>query len=516
MPVMIRDPGGSHVTVVTDVRNTTTVVVFSAHFEATDQDDQMDEQDDKLKALITKDELNLAEFPFALPCHRAPKDLERIEIVEPGVDKDGRPIQKTWTVHPSGYGLPLAIDEEVFLGLMHLLYRSDFRGRTIYFTQHSLFQILGWNTSQRSYDRLQHCLRRLRGSTIECKETFWDNKGRCFVDTGFSLIDSYALYRRGDNNAHDQPFISQVTFGEFIFKSFKDGFIKTLDLNLYLSLKSALARKLFRLLDKKRHRTDVFEIEMMRLANRLALTDRAYPSDVKKQLERGAHAELEAIGFLKSVRYLQRGRSVSIEYRIAPKQSWHLPASPVPKLIEGNPLAAELITRGITPDVAHALVKEYGEKRVADHLEVFDHLRSHNSFLVSKSPAGFLRASIEKDFAPPDGYVSRAERQRRKEEEAEARRRERELAKAEEQTERQQRERFEALWASLSASEREQLETEVLVTLNPFTRNALKQEKAAGRVGPAHATVRNGIAKLLADRRGLVVAAVEAPVRDLA
>lgn len=473
----------------------------------------MDDQDDRTR-LITKDELNLAEFPFALPCHRAPKDIQRIEITEPGVDKDGRSIQKIWTVHPSGYGLPLAIDEEVFLGLMHLLYRSDFRERTIYFTQHSLFQILGWNASQRSYDRLQLCLLRLRGSTIACKQTFWDNNDRCFLDTGFSLIDSYGLYRRGDKkNAHDQPFISQVTFGEFIFKSFKDGFIKTLDLNLYLSLKSALARKLFRLLDKKRHRGEVFEIELMRLAHRLAMTDCAYPSIVKKQLERGAHAELEAIGFLKCARYIRRGRSLSIQYTLAPKQNWHLPSTPA-RLPEANPLVLELISRGITPDVAHALLKEHGEKRVADQLEYFDHLRSINSFLVSKSPAGFLRTSIEKDFGAPTGYISRAERQRRKDEEVEARRRDRELAEAAARIEQEREQEFQALWEALSSNERTQMEAEVLLTLNSFSRKAYEKEKAQGREGPGHHTLRTGLQKLLAQRHELAGASTPQTAGD--
>lgn len=456
----------------------------------------MDDQDDRSR-LITKDELNLAEFPFALPCHRAPKDIQRIDITEPGVDKEGRPIQKTWTVHPSGYGLPLAIDEEVFLGLMHLLYRSDFRERTIYFTQHSLFQILGWNSSQRSYDRLQLCLLRLRGSTITCKQTFWDNNDRCFLDTGFSLIDSYGLYRRGDRKkAHDQPFISQVTFGEFIFKSFKDGFIKSLDLNLYLSLKSALARKLFRLLDKKRHRGEVFEIELMRLAHRLAMTDNAYPSIVKKQLERGAHAELEAIGFLKSRRYIRRGHSLSVQYTLAPKQNWHLPSAPI-RQPDANPLTLELIARGITPDVAHALLKEHGEKRVADQLEYFDHLRSINSFLVSKSPAGFLRTSIEKDFGAPSGYVSRAERQRLKDEQAAAARTRREQEAAEAQAHQDREAAFQILWNGLSEADKQSIEAQVLLTLNEFARAAYRKEKAANKTGPGHHALRAGIQELL-------------------
>lgn len=477
-----------------------------------------DGQEDDRDARLTKDEMNFAELPLALPCHRAPKGKNAIRVTITTRDALSRPVEKEWLVTgDSLYGLPLATDEEVFLGLMHFLHRAGFQDRRVHFAQYSLFQRLGWGDSQRSYDRLQASLDRLKGATIRSKEAFWDHKGKCFVTKAFNVIDDYALYRRSGVSAGDEPFVSSVSFSEFVFDSFRAGFIKTLDLDMYLELSSPIARKMFRMLDKKLYKGPVYDIDLMHLAQRVALTDMSFPSQIRQKFE-GAHQELINIGFLKSVRYLRKGGSTTVRYMMAAKSEWKPVRARVRLLPPAeHPLVREMAARGVTRDVAESLLKAHGEKAVADKLEVFDHLRSESSPMVAKNPAGFLRASIEKDYAPPDGYVSRAERQRRKEEEVKVRRREHELAKAQEQSEREQRERFEALWASLSTTEREQLEDEVLATFNTFTRHEYRKEKEAGRAGPAHASLRTGIAKLLTERRGLAIAPDDAPtVRELA
>jgi hypothetical protein len=463
---------------------------------------------------LTKDELNLAELPVSLSCHRAPKGRHSIHLTEESLDKSGRLVRREWTVSGSSrYGLPLATDDEVLLGLAYFLRQSDFEQRQVHFTQYSLFRLLGWGDSQRSYERLEMSLRRLAGVRLESRESFWDHKDRCFLTRGFGLIDNYVLFRKGANRPSDQPYISSVTFNDTIFESFRSGFVKTLDLDLFLSLRYPIARKLFRLLDKKLHKSPLYEIELMRLANRIALTDNGYPSVVKKHLA-APHEELIRVGFLKQVTYIRKGRSDTIRYVMNPRSEWRRPAARIAPPTE-HPLVRELTSRGITRDVATSLLT-HGEKEVADKLEVFDYLRESSSPLLSKNPAGFLRASIEKNFAPPSGYVSRAERQRRRQDEAEARRRDREFEEAAAKSESTRQQKFDVLWASLSEDERSDLENEVLATLNSFTLKAYRQEKATGRVGPAHLTLRTGIAKLLAERRGLDIAPVIDPVRELA
>lgn len=464
---------------------------------------------------LTKDELNLAELPVSLSCHRAPKGRDSIHLTEEMLDKGGRLVRREWTVSGSSrYGLPLATDDEVLLGLAYFLRQSDFEHRQVYFTQYSLFRLLGWGDSQRSYERLEASLRRLAGVRLESKESFWDHKDRNFLTRGFGIIDNYVLYRKGSKQPSEQPFISSVTFNETIFESFQSGFVKTLDLDLFLSLRFPIARKLFRLLDKKLHKSPLYEIELMRLANRIALTDNKYPSVVKKHLTE-PHEELIRIGFLKQATYIRKGQSDTVRYVMNPRSEWKRPAARIAPASTEHPLVRELTTRGITRDVATGLLAR-GEKLIADKLEVFDFLLSSSSPLLSKNPAGFLRTSIEKDFAPPPGYVSRAERQRRKQEEAEAQRQKQSLEEAMKKSEEERLESFNAIWSALPEAERAQLEDEVLATFNTFTLHEYRKEKSAGRSGPAHATLRTGIAKLLTDRRGLAVAPADASVRELA
>jgi hypothetical protein len=464
--------------------------------------------------MLTKDELNLAEFPFALPCLRGPRNCSLIQIVETGFDSHGRPIQREWTVHPSHLGLPLALDEEVFLGLVHLLHQqTNFKDRHIHFTQHHLFSILGWGGGQWAYARLEESLTRLKGSAINCRESFWDHKGKCYVSRAFSLIDNFTLYHRADASA-EKPFLSSVTFNETIFESFAAGFIKTLDFDLYLSLRLPISRKLFRLLDKKLYKAPTYEIELMRLASRVALTDRAYPSDVKKHLA-SAHKELQQAGFIKSASYINRSGTALIRYVMNQREDWKHRARKITSSPGENPLIHELVTRGITLAVAHSLLKNHGEKCVADKLEVFDHLRAEQSPMVTKNPAGFLRSSIEKDFAPPTGYVSREERQHQKQKAEEARRRERELKESAEKADRELKDLADALWISLTDSERIQVEDEVLSTLNSFARKAYIQEKAAGRIGAGHHALRAGVNQLLAVRRGMNVDPTTDSIRKL-
>lgn len=464
----------------------------------------MDERDDAPRSL-TKDELNLAELPVSLACHRAPKGRDSIQLSEEVLDKSGRLVRREWTVTGSSrYGLPLAIDDEVLLGLAYFLREDDFEHRKIHFTQYSLFQLLGWGDSQRSYERLEASLRRLASVRLESRESFWDHRERCFLTRGFGLIDNYTLYRRDSEKPSDQPFISSVTFNETIFESFRSGFVKTLDLDLFLSLRYPIARKLYRLLDKKLHKSPLYEIELMRLAKRIALTDSAYPSDVRKHLA-APHQELIQVGFLKQVTTIRKGRSETLRYVMNPRSEWRRPAPRLEASASEHPLIRELVARGVTRDVARHLLTTHGEKRVADKLEVFDDLRSSASPLLSKNPAGFLRSSIEKDFAPPAGYVSRSERQRRKKEELEAKQRRTEQEQAEQQLDQARQARFDALWSSLSEDERQTLEAQVLQGLHEFARKAYKREQAAGKVGAGHHALRAGIQAKLADQINSIV-----------
>ena len=110
---------------------------------------------------------------------------------------------------------------------------------------------------------------------------------------------------------------------------------------------------------------------------------------------------------------------------------------------------------------------------------------------LARSPAGYLVKSITDDYAPPKGYVGRAERQAREEarqakerEEAEARRRQREQAAREQALQ----EEVDAYLERLTPAERRALEAEALAQADPEARRTYEEAaparfRAAVRLG---------------------------------
>src|SRR5690606_15584483 len=82
--------------------------------------------------------------------------------------------------------------------------------------------------------------------------------------------------------------------------------IKPIDLATYYGLRSPIARRLYRFLDKRRLNRSSFELELESLAQvniGLSSSTRVYPSQFKQTLS-APHRELEKIGFLSSVNYV--------------------------------------------------------------------------------------------------------------------------------------------------------------------------------------------------------------------
>jgi len=70
-----------------------------------------------------------------------------------------------------------------------------------------------------------------------------------------------------------------------------------------------------------------------------------------------------------------------------------------------------LANQGLSVNVAKKLVAEYGSEYCATKLEYFQFVQDTAPTTFRKSPTGWLRRAIEKDFAPPDGFISRAQRE---------------------------------------------------------------------------------------------------------
>jgi hypothetical protein len=126
----------------------------------------------------------------------------------------------------------------------------------------------------------------------------------------------------------------------------------------------------------------------------------------------------------------------------------------------------------VTPTTAAELVGAFPAEPIQARVEAFDWLTAKKDRRISKSPGGYLAASIRQGYAAPKGFESQADRAQRlaaeaeQQRQAEARKRQAEAEqRAREQAERA---RIDGYWASLTPEAREVLTADALARANSF------------------------------------------------
>lgn len=375
-----------------------------------------------------KDEMNLAEFPFAVLAKRVAAGQKTIEIIQEGRDAAGRPVWQEWLVTGSDYfGLPVATDDDTYVALMKLLRDAQFRDRTVRFTVSQLLRTMRSSTGKRDYERVAASLDRLTGVLLRSKNAFWDHTRRTYVTEAFHLLDSYRLATGGSGRE-----LSEVTFSQFLFGSIQAGYVKNLDIDFYFSLSTPLARRLYRLLDKHRYRAQVYDISLERLARKLPLQDK-YESQIKRRLD-PVFSELKQFGFLKEAGYRIGVQGATILHiRFSDRKmtetggEWEKTeetiAAPSVSAVAGgfshedagdhspckgcgaaSALVERLIGAGVSRSVAEDLVEKNpgtDVERQLTYLPYVDDL---------KNPGGYLRLAITEGYGPPPRYSKRESR----------------------------------------------------------------------------------------------------------
>ena len=350
-----------------------------------------------------KDELNLADFPFAVLSRTVAAEQKMIEVIQEGREEAGRPIRQEWLVTGSDqFGLPTAVDDEIHVALMKLLRDDHFASRTVRFTVAQLLRIMRSGASKRDYKRVGEALDRLTGVTIRSKNAFWNHAKKCYVTEAFHLLDSYRL-TTGSRE------LSEATLSGFLFDSIQAGYVKNLDIGFYFSLESPLARRYYRLLDKHRWRAMRYEIDIKRLAQKLPLQDR-YPSQLRRRLD-AAHAELIAHGYLESVAYHKNSRGETIAHilfaeakkaSISPVADAQASAENI--LDPAEALTVALTAQGVSKKTAADLVRDFSADAIRLQLDYLPHAQD------VKNPGAYLRRAIEGGFGPPKELVAAQKR----------------------------------------------------------------------------------------------------------
>jgi hypothetical protein len=366
-----------------------------------------------------RDEMNLAEFPLTVLSTRTDPSKKTLEFKDSVRGKNGEIIERSWIITGADkFGLPTASDDEVLLGLLKLTVDSGIKDRKIFFTRYELLRTLKWTTEGRSYQRLQKALDRLSGVRIKASNAFFDNENKAHSTRNFGIIDGYEIHSGKDVNEKTSFF----TWSETIFKSFQVGFIKKLDLDFYLELQSAVAKRLYRYLDKHFWYKSRLEFDLFTLAHEKLGVPRTYQfaSSIKQLLD-PAFDELKERNFISGFSYGGKGKGSSVTIYSAQGKAKVLQSpgknqtsatkefeqkfeNPSKDSNKKNVVIEALVQRGIKLPQATRLVAGRSEEvvlRIEKIIEHFDGLVKNQSRLISKSPVGFLYRAVEN----PENFV---------------------------------------------------------------------------------------------------------------
>ncbi len=370
-----------------------------------------------------KDEMNFAEFPIALLTDKVPKGQKLIKFEDQIFDeKRKRIVTRRRIIEGSEeYGLPTATDDLVILALIQLTkQKGDFTKREVEFARLELIKMLGWADEGRSFDRVKLSLLRIKSVNYVYDNAWWDPRQKTWTTRAFNIIDNVEINDSRTSDGQAGLFTSRIVWNEVVFDSFQAGFLRDIDFQLCMRLEHPTALRMYRFLGKRFYVRPEWLFDLKEFAHEHMGLGRNYEggTQIARKLK-PAIAELEAIGFLEPLpekdRFLKKGRVWSIRF----VQKNHAPAALPPSAPEtdaGPPgLVAALTSRGITAKTAAELVRHHPAETIQAKVEVFDWLKEKKDRRIAKSPAGYLVKAIRDDYAAPEGFTPRAERERRAE-----------------------------------------------------------------------------------------------------
>jgi hypothetical protein len=248
-----------------------------------------------------RDNMNLAEVPITLLADRVPKGVGTLVF---------KTAHGQVTVSGSSkYGLPLAGDADIIVGLIYLTKReNDFTNPKVNFNRCELIELMEWKKTGGNYKRLDDGLQRWVGTTLEYENSWYDNTVKRTTDATFHILESVVVYdrelRRHARTMQRELPLSQFVWNGIFFESCQSNYIKKLDIEIYFSLNSSISRQMMRFLDKRLYVRKDLTFGLREFAWENVGLSRNYSDlDLRKKLKVGFD-ELREVGFLKSAEFI--------------------------------------------------------------------------------------------------------------------------------------------------------------------------------------------------------------------
>jgi plasmid replication initiation protein len=325
--------------------------------------------------------------------------------------RDGNVMQQSWIVRAAhGRGLPGRYDQDVYVALMQLI---DAKGLPpdgwVSFSVYELVELMGKRHSGREYRQVRESLQRLATTSVESKNAFYHKGRKAYISDTFSLLTEVKLAEY-EEIAGERKDRNRVHLSQYFVDSYRANYLKHIDARFYWSLSSPIAKRLYRLVDKKRGGRRSWEVELFSLKSRIPLSDYRYASKIKEKLA-PAHEELISQGFLKSVSYRKSEGREYAAYELTEEFHARRVAVAARALSTEEIFCVQrLQAEGMARETAEGLVATHGTSRVMHYVEALPHQKN------IRNPAGWLKKAIESNYEldrPPalfgtsqDGFLS--------------------------------------------------------------------------------------------------------------
>ena len=389
------------------------------------------EDDANVVPLFGRDEMNLIEFPFGPISSTKAKTME----VEHQVFDRRLRREVTRRMIITGadkFGLPRPIDDQVLVGMKTLTHEAGFVSPQVKFSRYQLCRIIGWEPDGRSYARLEESFDRIAGTTLKFKDAWYDKGEKEFKSKTFHLITEVDLCSRDqlDRNRRASGKAAQklcsFTWTAVVWKSFQDGFIKTLDMTMFRRIARGRRRevplRLFRILDKRFWHRPVAEFNLRRLCiGTLGLCPTYSPAQMARILDRAAKWLVEC-GYLADIWYGGPGSNQLVYFRrrcsdtgkkanrprIVARRLISVETSLEPPAVDNLKLwIAELPVEGLADLESRALESGFGselERKI---------IREEQARGVGAHQGGRIRQELLRRFIESRGHRIAASRDRR-------------------------------------------------------------------------------------------------------
>lgn len=299
--------------------------------------------------------------------------------------------------------------------------------------------------SGKNYQDIQRAFKNMVKASIEAEGSYQlkESTSKRYIKDTFHLYDR-VIFKGEELPNRETSDCVYLMLGSWYLNNINNNYVVPLDWRFYSQLTGSITTRMYEYLSiyfyTALERDQIYyDVRYYQICSYFPLT-RQYPRwKARKQLKH-AHDSLIKLGYFTKVEWIETtnphdwrirywiGSKAKEEYEYNKNEIRRFGAAtlPVPipdrrrrgKQIEGSQkpsngprIANELMGRGLTQKVAQKLSESHSESYIAHKIEVFDCLGESESSLVAKNPAGFLRKSIEDDYADPAAFISKEKQQ---------------------------------------------------------------------------------------------------------